>query len=208
MLPTEQGKTYVLIRDKRAPCDVLYFGGNAEAVDASQRDLERAFSQCNILSMIYRGYGLSEGTPSQAHLYADALALYRLRQAKTREFIIVGRSLGTSLATYLASQVPVKQLVLVTPFDSMANLVSDKFPWLPTGLLLKNPFPSAEYARHVTAPVHILLAEEDEIIPTSHTLALQKAFIRTQPQLTRLGKVGHNTVDEHPAYIQVLGRRL
>ncbi len=207
-ISTEQGETQVLFIDRQSPCDVVYFGGNAEAVEASQGDLARAFKRCNVLSMVYRGYGASAGSPSQTHLYADALALYRLRQTHTRDFIIVGRSLGSSVATYLASQVPVKQLILVTPFDSMAALVQGKFPWLPTGLLLKNPFPSAEFAQQVSAPVHIIIAQEDEIIPARHTLSLKHSFVRTKPQLTQLGKVGHNTVDEHPAYPDVLGRML
>lgn len=213
-LQTDEGETQVLIRDKQSACDVIYFGGNAEAVDASLEDLARAFSQCTILSLIYRGYGPSDGTPSQDHIYADAEALYRLRQGQSREFIIVGRSLGSSVATYLAAKISVnksaqlKQLILITPFDSMAELVSGKFPWLPTGLLLKHSFPSADYAAEVSAPVHIIQAEMDEVIPAIRTHALQTAFRRTKPQLTQLAKVGHNTVDTHPAFIQVLGRRL
>lgn len=205
-IPTSQGNTYVLIRDKQAPCDLIYFGGNAEAVDASQADLERAFKGCTILSMVYRGYGPSDGTASQAHLFADALALYRLRQKSAQQIIVVGRSLGASVATYLASQVPVDQLILVTPFDSLQQLVRAKLPWLPTELMLKNTFASDEFARSVRAPVHIILAEEDEIIPAQRTLALQAAFSGTKAHLTRLGQVGHNTIDEHSAYIDVLGR--
>lgn len=207
-IPTDQGNTYVLMRDKQSSCDVIYFGGNAEAVDVSQADLVRAFQHCNILSMVYRGYGQSDGTSSQTHLFADALALYRLRQKTTQRFFVVGRSLGASVATYLASQVAVGQLTLVTPFDSLHQLVHQKFPGLPTDLLLKHSFASDEFARSVTAPVHIILAEDDEIIPARHTLALKAAFIRTQAQLTRLEKVGHNTIDEHPAYISTLGRLL
>lgn len=206
IIPTDQGNTQVLIIDKQAPCDVIYFGGNAEAVDASQADLARAFERCNIVSMIYRGYGPSDGTASEEHLCADALALYRQRQASVQQFFVVGRSLGASVATYLASQVAVRQLILVTPFASLHQLVHEKFVWLPTHLMLKNSFDSDQFARSVTAPVHIIMAENDEIIPAQHPLALQAAFIRTRAHLSRLEKVGHNTVDEHPAYIDTLGR--
>ena len=101
----------------------------------------------------------------------------------------MGRSLGASVATYLASQVAVRQLILVTPFASLHQLVHEKFVWLPTHLMLKNSFDSDQFARSVTAPVHIIMAENDEIIPAQHPLALQAAFIRTRAHLSRLERL-------------------
>jgi pimeloyl-ACP methyl ester carboxylesterase len=208
-IPTAQGSTQVLLKDRQSNCDLLYFGGNAEAVDASLAGLEKAFAQCNLLLTVYRGYGLSDGTPNQQNLYADAVALYQLRnKLPIKKFIIVGRSLGASVATFLASQVRVDQLVLVTPFDSLSQLIVQKYPWLPTSILLKDSFPSDEYARLVSAPVHIIMAQDDEIIPAANTLAFLKAFIQHPAKLTRLEKVGHNTVDEHPGYLAALAKRL
>ncbi|HEY6530091.1 MAG TPA: alpha/beta hydrolase [Cellvibrionaceae bacterium] len=207
-ISTAQGSTQVLIKDKHSNCDVLYFGGNAEAVDASLVGLEKAFEKCNLLLMVYRGYGLSDGTPNQQTLYADALALYQLRnKSPNKNFIIVGRSLGASVATFVASQVRVDQLVLVTPFDSLSHLAAQKYPWLPTSILLKNSFPSDAYARLVSAPVHIIMAQMDEIIPARNTTALLNAFTQRPVKLTRLEKVGHNTVDEHPGYLAALAKR-
>lgn len=205
---SDDGVTEALVVEKNASCDVLYFGGNAEGVDLSLAPLSKTFARCNVLAMVYRGYSAIPGEPSQQALFADALALYRLRKNNhpERGIILVGRSLGAAVATYLAAQVPVEQLVLVTPFDSLSHLAQQKFPWIPTRWLLKYPFPSDQYARSIKAPVHIILAEDDEIIPNENSLLLLDAFKSTKPHLTRLEKVGHNTIDEHPRYLSELGR--
>lgn len=207
---SDDGATEVLVVEKNARCDVLYFGGNAEGVDLSLAPLSKTFAQCNVLAMVYRGYSAIPGEPSQHALFTDALALYHLRinNHPERRFILVGRSLGAAVATYLAAQVPVEQLVLVTPFDSLSHLVQQKFPWIPTHWLLKFPFPSDQYAQSIKVPVHIILAEEDEIIPAENSLLLFEAFKSTKPHLTRLERVGHNTIDEHPRYLSELGRLL
>jgi uncharacterized protein len=205
-LPTSEGITYVLVKDKKTNCDVLYFGGNAEAVDGSLNVLAAAFDRCNVLAMVYRGYGASSGQPSEQALFADAVALYQLRKTPTRQFIVVGRSLGAAVATYLASQANVNQLVLVTPFDSLSNLAALKFPWVPTDLLLKHPFRSDIYARSVKAPVHIIVANQDEIIPLSSSMSLLNVFERSKRHLTQLDEVGHNTIDLHPKYFSALAK--
>ncbi|MEY4588231.1 MAG: hypothetical protein RL497_307 [Pseudomonadota bacterium] len=189
---------------------MLYFGGNAEAVSDSLELLNKAYAHCNLLLMVYRGYGHSDGTPGQQHFFDDAQALYQLRKNKNAKthFIVVGRSLGSAIATFLAAQQRVDQLVLVTPFDSLSQIAQQKFPWLPTRWLLKHPFPSDVYARAINAPVHIIMAEEDEIIPAYNTLRLKDAFVKIKPHFTHLARVSHNTVEGHPAYLTALGRRL
>lgn len=201
-----QGTTDILINDKHAQCDVLYFGGNAEAVHLSLQVLGKAFARCNILATVYRGYGASTGSPSQEALFLDAWALYQQRRSAfpAQQFIVVGRSLGAAVATYLASKARVDQLVLVTPFDSLENLARVKFPWAPSQWLLKHPFRSDIYAQSVKTPVHIIIADEDEIIPVSSSLQLFEVFAVKQRHLTRLDGVGHNTVDDHPNYFAAL----
>lgn len=200
------GTTDILINDKHAQCDVLYFGGNAESVHYSLQVLAKAFARCNVLATVYRGYGTSTGLPSQEALFFDALQLYKQRRSAypAQQFIIVGRSLGAAVATYLASQVRADQLVLVTPFDSLENLAKLKFPWVPTLWLLKHPFRSDIYAQSVQIPVHVIIANQDEIIPVHSSLQLFGAFESNKRHLTRLDGAGHNTVDDHPNYFAAL----
>src|SRR3970282_1389931 len=103
---------------------VIYFGGNAQPVHAMRADLAQWFPGHSSYLVPYRGYGASDGVPGERALTADALALYDLVRSKHRDgsITVIGRSLGSGVASHLAARRPVARLVLVTPFDSMARL--------------------------------------------------------------------------------------
>src|SRR5690606_2752171 len=116
---------------------VLYFGGNAEDVSRSIALLSRAFPGAAIYAIHYRSYGGSSGTPSESSLVADAMGLFN-RVAETHPLItIVGRSLGTGIAIQVAASRQIERLVLVTPFNSMAELAAEHFKLFPVQLILR-----------------------------------------------------------------------
>jgi hypothetical protein len=92
-------------------------------------------------------------------------------------------------------------LVLVTAFDSMANVAKAHFRWLPVGVLLRDRYDSASRAADVQAPVLIVAAGEDEIIPRARSEALAAAFEPQQVQAVTVPGVGHNTLDLSPEYL-------
>ena len=112
---------------------LLYFGGNAERLDASRDEFARLFPDRTVYLLSYRGYGASEGQPGEAALFGDALALYDAARARhpRRRYAVIGRSLGSGVASYLASQRPVERLALVTPFDSLAEVAQAHYPVVP-----------------------------------------------------------------------------
>jgi pimeloyl-ACP methyl ester carboxylesterase len=116
----------------------------------------------------------------------------------------MGRSLGSGVAVQLAAARPVARLVLVTPFDSLVNVAKEHFGWLPVGWLLRDRYESASRAREVTAPVLIVIAGEDEIIPERRSRALTAAFVPGQVQVVVVPGVGHNTLDLSPEYLQAV----
>jgi uncharacterized protein len=99
---------------------VIYFGGNGEEVSWLVPEFSRALDWAALV-VNYRGYGLSEGQPSETKLYRDALALYDRATHRpdidSGRVIVMGRSLGTGVATYLASQRSVAGVVLISPPD-------------------------------------------------------------------------------------------
>jgi len=103
---------------------VLYFGGNAEDVSGSLALMETAFPQQALYLLHYRGYGASSGKPSEEALFADSLALFDQLHKQYPNITVVGRSLGSGVAVHLASLRPVKRLVLVTPYDSIAAIAA------------------------------------------------------------------------------------
>lgn len=187
--------------NRRAPA-LIYFGGNAEEVSP----LALQAVQLPGISFVvfnYRGYGLSTGEPSERALFDDALAIYdriaSLPQVDAKRIVVMGRSLGSGVATYLASRRPVAAVVLVTPYDSMAAVARTHYPFLLTGLLLRHTFDSVARARTIDAPMLALIAGADTIVPPERGAALARAW-RGPATPVVLPGAGHNEISLHPAY--------
>ena len=140
------------------------------------RPVLRGVSDRSLFLVNYRGYGGSSGQPAEAALFADALAVFDHVRREHSEIAVMGRSLGSGVAVFVASARPVERLVLVTAFDSLVNVAKEYFRWLPLGLLLRDRYESVSRAGEVKTPVLMVIAGEDEIIPRARSEALAKAF--------------------------------
>lgn len=179
---------------------LLYFGGNAEDVTVTIRFYKRYFPTTALYFMHYRGYGGSSGQPSEEVLKRDALRLYDHVAARHGDVAVVGRSLGTGIATYVAAKKPVTQLVLVTPYDTMLSVAQSHYPYFPIGPLLREQYCSVCLAKDVAANVTILMAENDVVIPAHCTLALYRGLDPAKTQLVTIKNVGHNDISDDPSY--------
>ena len=181
---------------------VIYYGGNAEEVSWLLPEFSRIPGWAALL-VNYRGYGLSQGQPSEAALYRDAIAVYEqiLRRADIDHLrvVIIGRSLGTGIATYLASQRAVAGVVLISPFDSMVEVASDAYPFLPVDLLLRHRFESAQRAPSIRAPLLALVAAQDALVRPERSRRLVEAWGGTA-RLELLNGADHNSIHLHPDY--------
>jgi uncharacterized protein len=182
---------------------LLYFGGNGDAVQKSRELLAQWAPQRTIYLLAYRGYGASDGSPSERGLFEDALALYDKVAPQHAGVAVLGRSLGTGVATWLASQRPVQRLGLITPYDSVARVAQQRFPVVPVGLLLKDKYESWRYAPQVHCPVLIVEAQNDRTIPAPSTERLRAAFA-PPPQFLRVAGAGHNSILTAPATADAL----
>ena len=111
---------------KNAPL-VLYFSGNANNVAEFIDKTASKIKGYNFIGFNYPGYAGSEGVPCEKCILKYALEIYD----RYRPSYIIGRSLGTAVASYVASKRDVKKLVLITPFDSIENIAKSKYPFLP-----------------------------------------------------------------------------
>ena len=179
---------------------LLYFGGNAEDVLQSRAQLELIYPDFSLYLMNYRGYGGSSGSPSEAALFSDALALYDSVINGHEQVVVMGRSLGTGVAVYLASLRPVKGMILVTPYSSMVALARNYYPYLPINPLLKDRFESDVRAAHIDMPVLALVAERDEIIPARISEGLIASFNKGTAEKVIIEGAYHNTIDTFPTY--------
>lgn len=183
---------------------IIYFGGNAEDVAGNIEALSTSFPRHSLYLVNYRGYGGSSGRPSENGLNADALVVYDHARQRQASIAVIGRSLGSGVAVHLASQRPVDRLVLVTPYDSLVNVARTYYWYLPVGLLLRDRYDSASRARQVEAPVLLVIAEEDEIIPRARSEALTAAFAPRQVQVAVIRHMTHNSLDLSPDYLATM----
>jgi alpha-beta hydrolase superfamily lysophospholipase len=187
---------------------IIYFGGNAERVLANAAMFTHIFNDATVYLTEYRGFGGSSGEPSEAALYADARAIYDQFADRHAGIAVIGRSLGSGVATYLAAVRTVDRVVLVTPYDSVEAVAAARYPIYPISLMLKDKFPSINYVQEIDSPTLILIAEHDRTIPRKHTDALIAAFGGKELSSVVLQGTQHHTVGESPRYATLLGEFL
>ncbi len=166
----------LLKKEGTAPAGVLWRECHGHLHDAS---LPGSVPHAKLL-VNYRGYGLSTGTPTEQNIMGDSLAILDSVLKETGrtpdDVILVGQSLGSGVATQIASVRNVKKLVLLVPFDSLLETARGLFPYLPVKLLLPDHFRSDLAAPKVACPVSILAAGSDEVIPPDHAKRLRDCF--------------------------------
>ena len=186
------------------PDALVYFGGNAEDVALNIPAFSAWFPGQTIYLANYRGYGGSTGAPSEAGLFDDALALYDFIRPDHRKISLIGRSLGSAVAAYVASRRETHKLALVTPFDSALNLARGMFPWFPVVLLLKDRYNTAGRVDKISAPVLVIIAAQDKIVPRHRSNALAAAFPDGQITVSVIEEAGHSDINDTEEYEEAL----
>lgn len=178
---------------------LFYYGGNAEDIFYSIDQ----FTSLPIATLMvnYRGYGSSRGKPSEHAFFADALAIYDDISSKfsPEKTYLMGRSLGSGVASYVAGTKEVDGVILVTPFDSLEHLARRQFPFLPTGLLLKHRFNSTSHIQKNKAPVLIIYGGKDRTVPPQRTEQLLHS-LRGKKEILFIKEAEHNNIDLFPEY--------
>jgi len=185
---------------------VIYFGGNAEWVVGNAPGFLHSFPEHSVYLVNYRGYGGSTGEPSERALYADAQHIHDALHDRHRSIALIGRSLGSGVATYLASVRSVSKLVLVTPFDSILRIAQDQYPIYPVSILLRDTYDSYSRVDSISAPTLVVLAEHDRVIPAKYAQRLIGAFPPDQVQAETIAGAGHNGLSARSGYYDLLAR--
>ena len=203
-LPVDGATLQISVRALPGPQAILYFGGNAEDVSATLPQLARLFPDHALYLMHYRGFGQSQGEPSEPALHADAKALYEHVQSGHTSIKLIGRSLGSGVAARLASEQAVARLALVTPYDSIENVAAEQFPWLPVRWLIQDRFDSAAVAGRITAPTTLIAAEHDTLIRPERTAQLATFFKPGVARSVVVPGADHNDIGGRAVYEQAL----
>lgn len=203
-LPLNGAELNITVQPHNGSKALIYFGGNSEDVSRRLPHFSTVFPDHALFLLHYRGYGGSSGQPSEEALFSDAIALFDKVHLEHQNIMVVGRSLGSGVAVYLASQRPVSRLILVTPYDSIQALAAQQFPYVPVPWLLVDKFESWKYAKLVTAPTLIIAAEHDEVIPKASTESLLDHFHSGVASMTVVPDTSHNTISDSLEYLSLL----
>lgn len=190
---------------------ILYFHGNAG--DLSRWGTIAEFfveKKYNVLIMDYRTYGKSTGKLSEDVLYSDAQLFYNYlkKDYPENKITLYGRSLGTGIATYVASKNKPKQLILETPYYSMVDVGRSRFPFLPVKMLLKYEFPTHEFIKDVTCPITMIHGTDDKVVPYT---SAEKLFTTTQKENVTLITIDggyHNNLINFKGYHELIEKLL
>ena len=199
-LPVDGAELIVTVRPHAGPKAIVYFGGNGEDVSYNLDAFSAWFPAHALYLMHYRGYGGSTGSPTEFANHADATALFKRVQAEHSEIGAIGRSLGSGVAVRLASTQPVSRLILITPYDSIAEIAASAYWFLPTRWLLLDTYDSGRVAPTIKVPTTLIVADHDQVIPRASTDLLMTRFAPGIATLTVIADSDHNSIQSQRGY--------
>lgn len=183
---------------------IIFYGGNAERIDEYIHNYKLLFPAHTLYFVNYRGYGESDGKPTEKSLYADALAIFDKIKPEHQRIDLIGKSLGSGIAVYVAAHRQVNKIALVTPYDSIVNVAKAHYPIFPVGMLMHDKYESWKYANNISVPVLILSAENDETIPAVSTKKLAAHINPALLTMKQITGVDHNSISDNETCYQDL----
>lgn len=184
---------------------ILYFHGNAGALDkwgiVTKDFLPLGY---DVLIMDYRTYGKSQGKLSEQNLFNDAQLAYNyLRKNFADEHIVIyGRSIGTGIATQLASKNICRSLLLETPYFNLYDVVKNHFKWIPKKNLLRYNFSNNKHIKKVNSPIYIFHGTADKVVPLKSGIKLKPLI--PENNFIIIENANHHNISQYKAYHQKL----
>lgn len=183
---------------------VYYLHGNSGSVqtwyNVADLFIEKGY---DVLIIDFRGFGKSTGTISQKSLYNDAEFVYNELKKEYREdkILVYGRSLGSGMATYVASKNNPTALVLEAPYYSFKDLAHHYYPWLPHSLLLRYTLRTDKFIPNVQCPIYIFHGTDDKVVYHGSTEKLARLLKKTDRVFSIEGGT-HNDLELWEEYTQ------
>lgn len=149
---------------------ILYFHGNAGNISGRTKTIQFLHQMgLNVFIIDYRGYGNSGGDPTEEGTYRDAEAAWDYlvsdRKIPESHVIIMGRSLGGSVAAWLAARRNPAASIIESTFTTAADLGAEVYPWLPVRWLIKYEYNTLENIKEIDSPLFMAHSREDEVVP-------------------------------------------
>ena len=178
---------------------IVYYHGNSYTL-GDRAGIYNAIAEkgFGILALSYRGYGKSSGSPTEQGLYIDARTTLEYANKNLAispsHIILYGESLGTGVATQMATEFPVGGLVLQSPYKSVMERAEEMYDFIPVQYLIKDKYKTIDKIGQVKAPLLIFHGERDKVIPIAHGRAVLAAA-NDPKEAIFFPDVGHNDFD-------------
>lgn len=185
---------------------VLYFHGNKKNISWYAKFAPYFTTHAYEVWMIdYPGFGKSTGPFTEQNLYDWAFTLYKLARAKyePRNIIIYGKSMGTGIASQLASIRNCRHLILETPYYDMPSIINNYLPIYPVNKMIHYRLPTYKYLQDVTAPVTVFHGTDDWIIPYRNAKRL-KPYLKPRDTFLTIKGGSHNDLFSSPFVVNQL----
>jgi fermentation-respiration switch protein FrsA (DUF1100 family) len=182
---------------------VIYYHGNSGHLGKRELKYKELIDMgYGLVAISWRGFGKSEGKPSEEGLYHDARAAVQFLNAlgyESSDALVIGESLGSGMAVKMATENEFKGVVLITPYTSIADRAQEIYWYLPVKYLLRDNFKNLELIKSIHTPIFIVHGTEDDIIPHSHSEKLIEEANEPKRLIIYPGK-GHNNLDNREVY--------
>lgn len=152
---------------------LLFLHGNAGNM-SDRLELIRIYNKLNLNVFIidYRGYGESDGTPTEEGTYQDAEAAWKYltndRRFDPSEIVVFGRSLGGGVASWLATHYTPRALILESTFTSIPELAAEVYPYLPARWMAQIQYNNLRNIKSIRCPLLLVHSREDDVVPFHH----------------------------------------
>ena len=181
---------------------IFYLHGNAGSLN-SWGEVAKTYTELgyDVYMLDYRGYGKSEGViTSQSQLFKDVQTAYNKIKDRYSEdkIVVLGYSIGTGLATKIASTNNPRLLILQAPYYSLTYMMRHTYPIIPT-FLLKYKLKTNQFIQDCKMPIVIFHGNQDEVIPYESSLKL-KDLLKPNDTLITLKDQRHNGMTDNPEY--------
>lgn len=199
----------LLFKAKESKGVIFYSHGNAGSLSrwGYVADLF-LMNNYDVLIYDYRGYGKSNGSVSEANLYHDAIYIYKqlAKEYGEDKIVVYGRSIGTGIATKVASEFVPKQLILESPYYNLPDLAKKMFPFMPS-FMLRYKFRNDQMITLVKCPITIFHGTYDEVIYFGSSLKLEK-LIKKEDKIVPIVGGHHNDLAKFEVFHTELANML
>jgi len=192
---------------------LLMFVGRSHDVVGIISKLADTYKNTRIIAFNYRSYGKSEGKVDEKNMYADGLKIAALVEKNYGAFYLLGYSIGSSVASYVASHHKVKKLFLVGAFNSIASLAKSKFvdrsffPFVDLSKVFRYKFRTGEYVKNIEAPTYLFVSKNDTVTYIENARVLKES-IKNLAEYVELDKLSHKEILWDKRVIKIINKEI